>query len=99
LIFKSGVVIPAGAVLVVPAQLLQMDDSSWGSDASKFNPYRFLSKAGKDSDLVQDTSFTGVTSIYFQIITPNIKEFHIPQFKYSCNIFDYHCSLISEVFC
>ncbi|KAL9407133.1 hypothetical protein Peur_004105 [Populus x canadensis] len=58
LIFKSGVVIPAGAVLVVPAQLLQMDDSSWGSDASKFNPYRFLSKAGKDSDLVQDTSFT-----------------------------------------
>ncbi|KAB5573033.1 hypothetical protein DKX38_000227 [Salix brachista] len=58
LILKSGVVIPAGAVLVVPAQLLQMDDSSWGSDASKFNPYRFLSKAGKDSDLVLDTSFT-----------------------------------------
>ncbi|CAK7336452.1 unnamed protein product [Dovyalis caffra] len=58
LILKNGVVIPAGAVLVVPAQLLQMDDSSWGSDASKFNPYRFLSKAGKDSDLVQDTSHT-----------------------------------------
>ncbi|KAH8512609.1 hypothetical protein H0E87_006041 [Populus deltoides] len=48
----------AGALLVVPAQLLQMDGSSWGSDASKFNPYRFLSKAGKGSDLVQDTSFT-----------------------------------------
>lgn len=41
---KSGVVIPAGAILVVPVQLVQMDDSSWGNDASKFNPYRFLSK-------------------------------------------------------
>ena len=51
--------IPAGALLVVPAQLLQMDGSSWGSDASKFNPHRFLSKAGKGSDLGQDTSFTG----------------------------------------
>jgi len=67
LILKNGMLIPAGALLVVPAQLLQMDGSSWGSDASKFNPYRFLSKAGKGSDLVQDTSFTGFTSSYYQI--------------------------------
>ena len=67
MILKNGMLIPAGALLVVPAQLLQMDGSSWGSDASKFNPYRFLSKAGKGSDLVQDTSFTGFTSSYYQI--------------------------------
>ncbi|KAJ6414507.1 hypothetical protein OIU84_003497 [Salix udensis] len=58
LILKNGMLIPAGALLVVPAQLLQMDGSSWGSDASKFNPYRFLSKAVKGSDLVHDTSST-----------------------------------------
>ncbi|KAG5249895.1 cytochrome P450 [Salix suchowensis] len=58
LILKNGMLIPAGALLVVPAQLLQMDGSSWGSDASKFNPYRFLSKAVKGSDSVHDTSST-----------------------------------------
>ncbi|XWS65437.1 hypothetical protein CRYUN_Cryun05aG0112700 [Craigia yunnanensis] len=46
---KSGVIIPAGAILVVPVQLVQMDDSSWGDDADKFNPYRFLSKTEKIS--------------------------------------------------
>ncbi|KAG6618183.1 cytochrome P450 72A397-like [Carya illinoinensis] len=55
---ETGVTIPARAVLVVPVQLLQMDDSSWGQDASEFNPYRFLSKAGNGSDLVL-TSSTG----------------------------------------
>ncbi|XP_012068732.1 cytochrome P450 4X1 isoform X2 [Jatropha curcas] len=49
---KNGVIIPAGAVLVVPVHLLQMDDANWGSDASKFNPYRFLSKVGEVSDSV-----------------------------------------------
>ncbi|KAJ9179519.1 hypothetical protein P3X46_011299 [Hevea brasiliensis] len=58
---KNGVIIPAGAVLVVPVHLLQMDDASWGSDASKFNPYRFLSKVGKVSDSEQDNSFTEVS--------------------------------------
>ncbi|XP_050234602.1 cytochrome P450 71A20-like isoform X2 [Mercurialis annua] len=58
LILKNGVTIPAGAVLVVPVHLLQMDDASWGSDAGKFNPYRFLSKAGKDTDSMQDVSIT-----------------------------------------
>ncbi|XP_052208056.1 cytochrome P450 72A397-like [Diospyros lotus] len=47
---KTGVTIPSGAILVVPVQLVQMDDSNWGSDASQFNPYRFLSKAEKRSD-------------------------------------------------
>lgn len=42
---KSGVSVPAGAILVVPLQLVQMDGSTWGSDASQFNPYRFMSKA------------------------------------------------------
>uniref|UniRef100_A0A2P2KQM9 Uncharacterized protein MANES_11G008600 n=1 Tax=Rhizophora mucronata TaxID=61149 RepID=A0A2P2KQM9_RHIMU len=45
---KNGVIIPAGAIVVVPVELMQTDDSSWGSDATKFNPYRFLSKVLKD---------------------------------------------------
>ncbi|GLT88639.1 hypothetical protein SLE2022_066560 [Rubroshorea leprosula] len=52
----SGVIIPAGTVLVVPVQLVQMDDSSWGTDAGEFNPYRFLSKTGKNSDSVQKST-------------------------------------------
>ncbi|XP_065867417.1 cytochrome P450 72A397-like [Euphorbia lathyris] len=56
---KNGVTIPAGAVLVVPVHLLQTDKNSWGSDANKFNPYRFLSEARKASDSVEVTSFTG----------------------------------------
>lgn len=59
----SGVIIPAGTVLVVPIQLVQMDDSSWGNDAGEFNPYRFLSKAGKNSYSVQkSTLFEGYGS-------------------------------------
>ncbi|XP_008810178.2 probable cytochrome P450 313a2 [Phoenix dactylifera] len=45
LILNSSITLPAGAMLVVPLQLLQMDDSIWGKDASHFNPHRFLSKA------------------------------------------------------
>ncbi|CAK9145943.1 unnamed protein product [Ilex paraguariensis] len=56
---KTGEVIPAGAILVVPVQLVQMDDSIWGSDASRFNPYRFLSKSEKKSDLVHTKSSAG----------------------------------------
>ncbi|PON78176.1 Cytochrome P450, E-class, group I [Parasponia andersonii] len=55
---ENGVTIPAGAVLVVPVQLVQKDGSSWGSDANEFNPYRFLLKIGKRSDLVLNTSFS-----------------------------------------
>jgi len=54
---KAGVTIPAGAILVVPLQLVQMDESRWGSDASQFNPFRLLSNAEKKSDSVHLTSF------------------------------------------
>lgn len=40
---ENGTVIPAGAVIVVPIQLVQTDVANWGDDAAKFNPYRFLS--------------------------------------------------------
>lgn len=54
--FENGLTIPAGAVLVVPVQLVQVDNSKWGSDASKFNPYRFLSK---EYDLLTDEQGAG----------------------------------------
>lgn len=63
---KSGVTIPAGAGLVVPVQLVQMDDCSWGSDANEFNPYRFLSKPGKGSDIMLNKSVSGFIPTYFQ---------------------------------
>ncbi|CAL1377024.1 unnamed protein product [Linum trigynum] len=52
---KSGVTIPAGAVLMVPVQLLHMEKSNWGSDAEKFKPYRFLSKSRESSNLMQES--------------------------------------------
>ncbi|XP_024021107.1 cytochrome P450 3A29 [Morus notabilis] len=58
---ETGATIPAGALLVVPVQLLQKDGSSWGSDAGEFNPYRFLSKTRKRSNLV-NTSFSEQTT-------------------------------------
>lgn len=47
----NGLHIPAGALLVAPIQLIQMDESNWGSDAAHFNPYRFLLKSEKRSEL------------------------------------------------
>ncbi|THU47479.1 hypothetical protein C4D60_Mb09t15960 [Musa balbisiana] len=41
----SGVNVPAGAIMVVPLQLVQMDSYIWGKDAGRFNPLRFLSEA------------------------------------------------------
>ncbi|KAL3717855.1 hypothetical protein ACJRO7_003059 [Eucalyptus globulus] len=46
---KSGTTIPAGAVIVVPVQLVQMEGLTWKSDSSEFNPHRFLSRAEKGS--------------------------------------------------
>ncbi|XP_017984986.1 PREDICTED: 11-oxo-beta-amyrin 30-oxidase [Theobroma cacao] len=64
---KSGVIIPAGAILVVPVQLVQMDDSSWGNDAAKFNPYRFLSTTEKTSgSLNKDISVAGPVELLDQ---------------------------------
>ncbi|PAN15147.1 hypothetical protein PAHAL_2G468200 [Panicum hallii] len=40
----SGITVPAGAILVVPLHLVQMDASVWGNDAGQFNPHRFLKK-------------------------------------------------------
>ncbi|KAL8555231.1 hypothetical protein ACS0TY_003149 [Phlomoides rotata] len=59
---KNGTVIPAGAMIVVPIQLVQMDISNWGNDALKFNPQRFLS--GTDNRCIPDQkeSLTGLTS-------------------------------------
>lgn len=54
--------------MVVPVQLVQMDDCNWGSDVSEFNPYRFLSKSGKKSHIVLNTSFSGLNvliNLYF----------------------------------
>ncbi|CAL9136991.1 unnamed protein product [Musa textilis] len=41
----SGINVPAGAIMVVPLQLVQMDSYVWGQDAGHFNPLRFLSEA------------------------------------------------------
>ncbi|KAJ0102993.1 hypothetical protein Patl1_05735 [Pistacia atlantica] len=46
-------------MLVVPVQLVQMDKCSWGSDSCQFNPYRFLSANGKQSDKACNASLTG----------------------------------------
>uniref|UniRef100_A0A0E0LP14 Cytochrome P450 n=1 Tax=Oryza punctata TaxID=4537 RepID=A0A0E0LP14_ORYPU len=41
---NSSITIPAGAILVIPLHLVQMDASTWGNDACQFNPNRFLKK-------------------------------------------------------
>ncbi|CAJ1958751.1 unnamed protein product [Sphenostylis stenocarpa] len=74
--FATGVTIPAGAVLVVPVELLQKDDFSWGSDASHFNPYRFLSTVTKGSGSAEDLSVTGFSS--FVLNDPNENAAFLP---------------------
>lgn len=47
----GSLVIPSGAVLVLPTVLIHRDPSNWGNDAGEFNPMRFsqgVSKALKD---------------------------------------------------
>ncbi|KAL6124841.1 hypothetical protein ACLB2K_077350 [Fragaria x ananassa] len=56
---KNGETIPTGAGLVVPVELVMMDESTLGGAASEFNPYRFLSKAGNGSDIYQRKSCAG----------------------------------------
>ncbi|KAF1894231.1 hypothetical protein Lal_00004155 [Lupinus albus] len=67
--FATGVTIPAGTILVVPVQLVQKDDSSWGSDASDFNPYRFLSKSTNESGSTEEFTNAGFSS--FVLNDPN----------------------------
>ncbi|XP_062189231.1 uncharacterized protein LOC133892457 [Phragmites australis] len=44
LTLEASITVPAGAILVVPLHLVQMDVSMWGNDAYQFNPRRFLKK-------------------------------------------------------
>lgn len=67
LTLKNGVTIPAGTVVVVPIQLVQMDNCSWGIDASQFNPYRFLSKKGRQCDQLGNISSMGFNQYIFRI--------------------------------
>lgn len=62
---KSGTTIPAGAALVVPVRLVQMDSSCWGNDATEFNPYRFLSTVQKESD---SSELAGITFHWLQTV-------------------------------
>lgn len=62
---ENGLHIPAGALLVAPIQLVQMDEFNWGSDAAQFNPYRFLSKSEKRSELSRSSEATGSTPYPF----------------------------------
>uniref|UniRef100_A0A1D1ZGW4 Cytochrome P450 734A1 n=1 Tax=Anthurium amnicola TaxID=1678845 RepID=A0A1D1ZGW4_9ARAE len=66
---RTSITIPAGAILVVPVQLVQMDVSIWGKDACQFNPLRFLSKSiehestasGWEDDSVPKTALSGAS--------------------------------------
>lgn len=59
--FANGVTVPAGALLVVPVQLVQKDDFNWGKDASDFNPYRFLSNVTEGSGSEEQLDY-GISS-------------------------------------
>ncbi|XP_011655532.1 tabersonine 16-hydroxylase 1 isoform X1 [Cucumis sativus] len=63
LVLKTGITIPAGTLVVVPIKLIQMDSSSWGSDANEFNPYRFLSMTCNGTDTRQQTSVAGENDV------------------------------------
>ena len=45
---ESGVIIPAGAILVAPVQLIHQDGGYWGEDADVFNPDRFLKELASE---------------------------------------------------
>ncbi|XP_021802846.1 aromatase-like isoform X2 [Prunus avium] len=51
-----------------------MDDCSWGSDANEFNPYRFLSKPGKGSDIMLNKSVSGAAE---NIVNPGQSSFSL----------------------
>ncbi|XP_047937742.1 cytochrome P450 4A25-like [Salvia hispanica] len=59
---KDGTVIPAGAIIVVPVQLVQMNSSNWGSDAAEFNPCRFLASTDVRCLVDLNNTLTGHTS-------------------------------------
>eukprot|EP00252_Welwitschia_mirabilis_P022213 TRINITY_DN595_c0_g1_i3.p1 TRINITY_DN595_c0_g1~~TRINITY_DN595_c0_g1_i3.p1 ORF type:complete len:334 (-),score=76.81 TRINITY_DN595_c0_g1_i3:444-1445(-) len=49
---SKDIIVPAGAIIAVPVQLVQMDVCNWGEDADVFNPERFL----KCNESVYDSS-------------------------------------------
>ncbi|GAU48390.1 hypothetical protein TSUD_118160 [Trifolium subterraneum] len=73
--FSTGVTIPAGAVMVVPVQLVQKDGYNWGKDASDFNPYRFLSNITKGSGSEEQLDY-GTSS--FVLNNPNENAAFLP---------------------
>ncbi|KAJ0976120.1 hypothetical protein J5N97_018085 [Dioscorea zingiberensis] len=62
---ETGITVPAGAIIVVPLQLVHSDKSIWGKDACLFNPNRFFSKAlcRRYSHAVGEPDSVSVTSL------------------------------------
>ncbi|KAH7654876.1 Unspecific monooxygenase protein [Dioscorea alata] len=66
---ETGITVPAGAIIVVPPELVHLDNSIWGKEACQFNPNRFLSKVlchghscvGGKPDPVSVTSLEGTS--------------------------------------
>lgn len=54
--------------MVVPVQLVQMDDYNWGSDAGEFNPYRFLVNSREGSDILLNKSFSGFIPTHSHVV-------------------------------
>lgn len=55
---KSTITVPAGATVVVPLHLVQMESSVWGEDACHFNQHHFLSKAVNQEGLSEETGIS-----------------------------------------
>lgn len=85
LTLKKGVTVPAGTMLVVPVQLVQMDHFSWGTDASQFNPYRFLSKKGKPSDQSGSVLSRGFILAFFLLSISDLN-FLVTTIFWSCSL-------------
>ncbi|KAL6657079.1 hypothetical protein ACP70R_004859 [Stipagrostis hirtigluma subsp. patula] len=56
----SSITIPAGAIIVVPLHLVQMDVSLWGNDGYQFNPHRFLKDIDIGEILAAPTGSNGI---------------------------------------
>ncbi|KAK7273750.1 hypothetical protein RIF29_14813 [Crotalaria pallida] len=68
---RTGETILAGAILVVPVQLVHKDDSNWGSDASDFNLYRYQSNSSTEE--LNDARFSS-----FALNDPNENAAFLP---------------------
>ncbi|KAH0468769.1 hypothetical protein IEQ34_002001 [Dendrobium chrysotoxum] len=61
---KSGITVPAGAIIVVPLPLVHMDYSVWGKDADQFYPQHFIPMtcSHKDGTLDEHEASKEITS-------------------------------------